>query len=81
MIFAAVPLSEMWLRSVCQPALKIGGDESVVVEFGIGVVDPGDLLCLSGRKYLFRVDAPDTGKQSLTAQHFVESGDTSGKAV
>ena len=56
-------------------------NEVVVVEVGIGGVDPRDLFVLPGAERFVGVEAPDSFEQTLAAQGFVKTGYASGELI
>src|SRR5258706_15639612 len=48
-------------------------DEVVIIQMRIGAMDPIDFFALPGAWQLLPVQAPDSFKQSLAAQHLVYS--------
>src|SRR5690606_673523 len=69
------------LDSLIEPARKAVPDESVIIELRIRRVDAVDLLHLSRRERLFRVDAPDTLQQTLAPKDLVDAGDAAFKGM
>src|SRR5258706_6115489 len=56
-------------------------DEGVVVQVGVGAIDAVYFGALGGAKRFVWVKAPDSFKQSLAAEDFVEAGDAAGEVV
>src|SRR5260370_26226835 len=63
------------------PALKVGRDKGVVVQLGIGGVEPVDAGALSGTERLVRIEAFDRGHQPLAPQDLVAARNAAGEIV
>ena len=64
-----------------QPFIPMLGDEGVVVEVRVGVVDAVDFGELAGAEGFLGIQAPDAFEQPLAAENFVEAGDASGEGI
>ena len=64
-----------------QPFVSMAGDELVVVEVRIGLINSTDLGKLTETQCLAVIEAPDPLQQALLAQDFVQPGDAAAKAI
>jgi len=72
----------MWRRFLSsQPSFEVLRDEIIVIEVRIAFIDAVNLFHLPRGMLLMRVQAPSSGHQSLTAQHFMHSGDASREII
>ena len=57
------------------------GDEGVVVEMWIGVMDTRDFLCLARRQRLIRIKTPCSRQKSLTSKDFMKAWNAACKTM
>src|SRR5690349_9876163 len=57
------------------------GDEVVVVQMWVTSMNPVDLFTLAGAERFVWVQTPNPFEQTLTMQHFVQTGDATGVAI
>ena len=57
------------------------GDEGVVVQMRIGVMDARDFLRLTGRQCLIRIKTPCSRQKSLTSKDFMKAWNTACKTM
>ena len=63
------------------PARQVRRDEGVVVQLGIGGVEPVDAVALARAQFLVGIEALDRGQQALPAQDLVAAGNAAGEVV
>src|SRR6266851_2530192 len=63
------------------PALEVGRDKGIVIQLGIGGVEPVDPRALSRAQRLMRIEAFDRGHQPLAPQDLVAARDAAGEIM
>src|SRR6266536_2877310 len=66
------------IKSPGQPFITMLGHKPIIVQLGIGAVDPVDFLALAGTERLAWVETADVFKEPLAAEHLVEARDAAG---
>ncbi len=56
-------------------------DEAIVVEVRVGGVDAGDFFGLAGAEGFVGIETPNSFKEALAAENFMEAGDAAAKMV
>jgi hypothetical protein len=67
--------------SIVQPPFQVLPDERIIIEIGIGTINPIDLLRLPRAKFLIRIKTPGSFEQTLTPENFVNARNAPGEVV
>src|SRR5262249_32284299 len=63
------------------PSCEVMRNKRVIIQVRVRTINAIDLRALAWTQFFGRIQAPGAGQQPLPAQHFVNSGDTTGEAV
>src|SRR5262245_20690188 len=63
------------------PAFEVGRDEGVVVQFGIGRIEPVDTRALARAQRFVRIETLDRGHEPLSPQDLMAAWNAAGKVM